>query len=121
MKSPKGVDVCGIWHRIVFVDVARMRKVSGVDGAYGCVDADKCVIYLAEELKKNPALLRDTIVHEAVGHALLTHSGIGFWLQGQTKLKRKAFFEFQEVFVRWHTPLVITTLRSLGLLPKGNK
>ncbi len=120
MKVPRTVDICGITHRVVFVGPVRMRKEAGVDGAYGCVDADKCIIYLAKELKANPTLLRDTLSHEAVGHALLTHSGIGFWLQNQTKMKRKAFFEFQEVFVRWHTPLVLITLRALGQL-KGIK
>ena len=120
MNVPSTVDICGIAHRIIFVGPTRMRKESGVDSAYGCVDPDKCIVYLAKELKKNPSLLRDTLIHEVIGHALLTHSGLGFWIQSTTKFKRKQFFVWQETFVRWHTPLVIITLRALGLL-KDNK
>lgn len=116
MKVPKTIVVGCITYKIVFVGPKRMRKESGVDEAFGCVDVDKCVVYLANELKRNHSLLRDTLVHEAVGHALWTSSGIGYWMQSQTKFKRKKFFEFQEIFVRWHTPIVLQTIRGLGLL-----
>lgn len=117
MKIPKTVDVCGIEHAIVFVGPKRMHKEAGTD-AVGCVDKDRCVVYLLESLKENPSLLMDVLVHEVVGHAMLESSGMAYWLQASVKLKGKKWFKWQETFVRFHTPLVITTLRSLGLLPK---
>ncbi len=113
--APRKVDICGLSHRIVFVGKKRMKKEASVGGCFGCVDANKCVIYLARKLLENPTLLRDTLIHEVVGHCLWNASGIGHWMQTQIRNKKKAY-EFQEVFVRWHTPHVITTLRSLGFL-----
>ncbi len=118
MKVPRSVSICGIEHEIIFIGPRKMRFVSGVAESFGCVDPDNPIIYLAESLRKKPTLLRDTLVHEVCGHALWAASGLGWWLRGQMKHKArsKAFYEFQEVFVRIHTPAVITTLRSLGLL-----
>ncbi len=113
---PRTVDVCGIEHRIVFVKGKKLKKEAGV-ACIGCVDANKCIVYLSEKLLKNPSLLRDTLIHEVVGHCLWNASGIGHWMETQIRNKKK-FFDFQEVFVRWHTPLVITTLKSLGFLAK---
>ncbi len=115
MKIPKTISVCGIEHRIVFASPKRMKKEGGVV-CYGCVDRDKSVIYLDRELKKNPGLLLDTLIHEVVGHALWNASGIEYWLQRMTKRDGNRFYEFQEIFIRWHTPALITTLRALGFL-----
>lgn len=115
MKIPKKVDVCGITYRVVFIGPKRMQKESGYKRGYGCVDQDKAIIYLAKSSRNNPTLLRDSLVHEIVGHALWHASGLGYWLETRIKPKTN-FFKFQETFVRWHTPAVITTLRAMGLL-----
>ncbi len=123
MKIPKTIPICGIEHELVFVGPKRMEFVSGDSESLGCVDVDHPRIFLAKRLKKTPTLLRDTIVHEAMGHALWLASGLAWWLKGQTKHKRdtKAFYDFQEVLIRWHTPVSITTLISVlkALREKG--
>lgn len=115
MKVPKTIDVCGIEHRVVFVSAKRMLKEAGTE-AFGCVDKERCIIYLLSSLKAHPSLLRDVLIHEAVGHALLENSGLAYWLQVSVNLKGKKWFRWQETFVRFHTPMVIATLRSMGLL-----
>ncbi len=113
--APRKVSICGIEHDIIFIGKKRMKREMRVGGCFGGVDANKCRVYLAERLLKNPTLLRDTLIHEVLGHCLWNASGIGHWMQTQIRNKKK-FYEFQEVFVRWHTPLVITTLREMGFL-----
>ncbi len=120
MKIPKTIPICGIDHELLFVGPKRMGFVTGDKESLGGVDGDTQRIYLAKRLKKNPTLLRDTLVHEAAGHALWLASGLAWWLKGQTKHRRdtKAFYDFQEIFIRWHTPVsiatLLSTLRALG-------
>lgn len=118
MRIPKTIPICGIDHRLAFLSKKQMKRLTGNPEMHAFVDPDAAMIYLAKALRKNPSLLRDTVVHEAAGHAVWAASGLGWWLRGQMKHKArsKAFYEFQEVFIRWHTPLIITTLRSLGIL-----
>ncbi len=122
MKLPKTVDICGLAYTIVFVGPKRMRRESGATECEGCVDDDRGVIYLSKALKKNPTRLVDTIIHEAVGHVVFDASGLGYWLKNQVRHRSNGkWILFQETFIRLYTPAIITTLRSLGLLPKGIK
>ncbi len=112
--APTKVEICSIEYPIRYVSAKRMKKEAGVS-CWGCVDAKKYIIYLDRELLKNPTLLRDTLIHEAAGHCVWDASGIGHWMQTQIRNRRR-FFEFQEVFVRWSTPHIIATIKSLGFL-----
>ncbi len=112
--APRRVEVCGIEYPIHYVTAKRMKKEAGVV-CWGCVDAKKYRIYLDKELLDNPTLLHDTLVHEAAGHCVWDASGIGHWMQTQIRNKKR-FYEFQEVFVRWNTPHVIATIKSIRVL-----
>ncbi len=117
-KIPELVDVCGVTYAIVFVGKRRMEKESA-GGSLGCVDSDNAIIYLAKSLRDKPTLLRDTLIHEIVGHALLNTSGVSWWLRTETKKGSKSYYKFEEVLVRLYVPGIITTLRSLGLLKES--
>ncbi len=114
-EVPQLVDVCGVTYAIVFVGKKRMEKESSGDNL-GCVDSDNAIIYLAKSLRDKPTLLRDTLLHEIIGHALMNTSGVSWWLRTETKKSSSKYYKFEEVFVRLYVPGIITTLRSLGIL-----
>lgn len=120
MKIPPKFTVMGIEYCVVFVGKSRMSKESGYAEAYGCVDQNRGIVYLAKALKKNPTMLRDTLLHEVLGHVVLETSGLGYWLREKMRLgkdkKYEKWIEAQETFVRWYTPALITTLKSLKVI-----
>lgn len=117
MRTPRTIDVCGLSYRVVFVSPKRMGQLPPKDSAvegYTVIGAG--VIYLATSLKKNPSRLRDTLMHEILGHALWDACGLEHFVH-HAKKRGRAYWSFQEAFIRIHTPALITTLRSLGALP----
>lgn len=116
MKFRKKFEIGGLRYRTRFVSKREMKKVAGDPECEGLTDFDNGIIYLAKALRKNKTRLRDTLFHEALGHALLDSSGIGHWLKKRFRLKEGRWHRFQEYFIRFHTPALISALKSLGVL-----
>lgn len=116
MKIPKSIVIGGLRYRIVFVDSEGMKEEVDDPETEGVTDIEGGRIVLHKRLLKNPTRLRDTLVHEVIGHALWDACGIGHWLKERTKLRGKKWYRFQEIFIRWHTPALVATLKELGLI-----
>lgn len=86
MKVPPSITVYGQQYKIVF---KKSVDINGIQ-CEGLCDSRNHIIYLDEALKKNPAFLREVIIHE-MGHALLDR--LGFHLIGFSP-------ELEELFVQ---------------------
>lgn len=115
MKLLKKIVICGQRYSIFSV---KKGEVKGMGRAEGMTIVSKNVIYIKERLLKNPDRFMDTLIHEIL-HALFDASGLGFWLKEKYQFTEEGWFKFQEKVIRFQTPALLSTLASLGFIPKG--
>lgn len=119
MKFLCEVPVCSLDFRLYF---ATEKEVPSLITNEAYTDLDACRIYLRHSLRKVPTRLADAVVHE-LSHAIWDASGLGYWfretIRAHFKLTAKEADRFEELFIRLHTPALITTLRGAGLLARG--
>lgn len=112
MRSCGSVSICGTEVKVYRALAKEVPDLDGHDGYYLYAERK---IFIDANLDKDATL--DTLVHE-MAHAWFDLSGLRHWLQEATRLKGEAYDTFEEQFIRFQTPLIISSLKSARLLSR---